>query len=117
MLTKKEFKNQIIEGIKAGHGHLDPCNGEGFGDEYTYLPLYYWTVEDDQVVEELPFLTDAKFRFGISVSDVENFTEKCFSESSRLSDDEVKQAMLGIIEEYGVDDWYDQYQQSLKMED
>lgn len=110
MLTKKEFKVSIVEGIKAGR--LDPCNGEGFGDEYDYLPLYYWTVKDGQVTEELPFLTDAKFRFGISVADIENFTGKYFSESSRLSDDEVKQAMLGIIEEYGVDEWYDQFQEA-----
>ena len=114
MLTKEAFKNQIIEGIKAGR--LDPCNGEGFGDVYTYLPLYYWTVEGDQVVEELPFLTDAKFSFGISVSDIENYTEK-FSETSGPSDDEIKQAMLEIADEFGVDDWYQDYQQSLEMED
>ena len=112
MLTKEEFKNQIIEGIKAGR--LDPCNDVLFGEIYTDLPQYYWTVEDDQVVEELPFLTDAKFRFGISVSDIDNFTEKEFSETSGPSDDEIKQAMLDIIDEYGVDDWYDQYLESLE---
>lgn len=107
MLTKEEFEAQIIDGIKAGR--LDPCNGVEFGEIYTDLPLYYWTVEDDQVVEELPFLTDAKFRFGISISTIEGYTEKDFGE---LSDDEVKQAMLGIVDDYGVDDWYDQYQEA-----
>ena len=111
-MTKEEFLKQIVEGIKAGR--LDPCNGVEFGEIYTDLPQYYWTVEGDQVVEELPFLTDAKFRFGISVSDIENFTEKEFSETSGPSDDEVKQAMLDIIDEYGVDDWYNQYQESLE---
>lgn len=111
-MTKEQFKSSIIDGIKAGR--LDPCNGVEFGDVYTYLPLYYWTVEGDQVVEELPFLTDAKFRFGISVSDIENFTEREFSETSGPSDDEIKQAMLDIVDEYGVDDWYDQYLESLE---
>ena len=58
-MTKEEFRQQIIEGIKAGH--LDPCNGVEFGE---------------------------------------------------LSDDEVKQAMLDTVDEYGVDDWYDQYQEA-----
>lgn len=109
-MTKREFKESIVDGIKAGR--LDPCNDVHFGEIYTNLPQYYWTVEDDQVVEELPFLTDAKFRFGISVSDVENYTEKDFSESSGPSDDEIEQAMLDIVDEYGVDDWYNQYQEA-----
>lgn len=109
MLTKEEFKNQIIEGIKAGY--LDPCNGVEFGEIYTDLPQYYWCVEDDEVTEESPFYTDDEqpaFRFGVSIADIENVTEKDFGE---LSEDEVKQAMLDIIDDYGIDDWYDHYQE------
>lgn len=112
MLTKEEFKNSIIDGIKAGR--LDPCNGVEFGEIYTNLPQYYWTVEDDQVTQESPLYVDdeqPKFRFGVSISDIENFTEKDFGE---LSDKAVKQAMLDIVDDYGVDDWYDQYQESLE---
>lgn len=111
-MTKKEFLNQIIEGIKDGH--LDPCNGVEFGEIYSDLPQYYWTVEDGRVVEESPFYVDDEqpvFRFGVSIADIENYAEKGFDE---LSEDEVKQAMLGIIDDYGVDDWYDQYQSSLE---
>ncbi|MCT3466131.1 hypothetical protein EFR21_03140, partial [Lactobacillus delbrueckii subsp. bulgaricus] len=67
--------------------------------------------------EESPFYTDdeqPKFRFGVSISDIENFTEKDFG---KLSDDEVKQAMLDIIDDYGINDWYNEYQQSLEVED
>lgn len=109
MLTKEEFKNQIIEGIKAGH--LDPCNGVEFGEIYSNLPQYYWTAEGGHVVEESPFYVDdeqPEFRFGVTISDIENYTEKDFGD---LSDAEVKQAMLDIVDEYGVDDWYDQYQE------
>ena len=110
-MTKEQFKSSIVDGIKAGR--LDPCNGVEFGDIYTDLPQYYWTVEDGQVVEESPFYVEQpEFRFGISISDIENFTEKDFGEPSDPSDDEVKQAMLDIIDEYGVDDWYDQYQEA-----
>lgn len=114
-MTKEEFKKSIIDGIKAGR--LDPCNGVEFGEIYTDLPQYYWCVEGDEVTEESPFYVDneqPKFRFGVTVADIESFTEKDFGE---LSDDEVKQAMLDIVDEYGVDDWYDQYQQSLETED
>ncbi len=106
-MTKKEFLNQIIDGIKAGR--LEQCNGVEFGEIYTNLPQYYWTVENGKVTEESPFYTDdeqPKFRFGVTISDVERYTEKDFGE---LSEDEVKQAMLDIIEECGVSDWYDQY--------
>ena len=108
-MTKEEFKKSIIDGIKAGR--LDPCNDVEFGEIYTDLPQYYWTVEDGEVVEESPFYVDDKqseCRFGVSISDIENFTEKDFGE---LSDDEIKQAMLEIVDEYGVDDWYNQYQE------
>lgn len=104
MLTKEQFKKSIIDGIKAGR--LDPCNGVEFGEIYTNLPQYYWCVEGDEVTEESPFYADdeqPKFRFGVTVADVENYTEKDFD---KLSDDEIKQAMLDIIDEYGVDDWY-----------
>lgn len=113
MLTKEDFKKSIIDGIKAGR--LDPCNGE-FGEIYTDLPQYYWTVKDGQVVEGSPYYVDedqSGFHFGLTVADVEGYTEK---EIGELSDDEIKQAMLNLIDEYGVDDWYDQYQQSLEME-
>ncbi|MBT9018621.1 hypothetical protein BTI91_04265 [Lactobacillus delbrueckii subsp. bulgaricus] len=109
MLTKEELKDQIVDGIKAGR--LDPCNGVEFGDIYSDLPQYYWCIEDGEVTEESPFYADneqPKFRFGVTVADIENFTEKGFGE---LSDDEVKQAMLDIVDESGVDDWYDQYQE------
>lgn len=109
-MTKEEFKKSIVAGIKAGR--LDPCNGVEFGEIYTDLPQYYWCIEDSGVTEESPFYTDdeqPKFRFGVTVADIENFTEKDFGE---LSDDEVKQAMLDIIDEYGVDDWYNQYQEA-----
>lgn len=109
-MTKEEFLKQIIDGIKAGR--LDPCNDVLFGEIYTDRPQYYWTVEDGKVIEESPFYVDdkqSKFRFGVSISDVESFTEKDFGE---LSDDEVKQTMLNIIDECGVDDWYDQYQEA-----
>jgi|GEM_PF-6904405 len=109
MLTKEELKNQIIEGINAGH--LDPCNGMEFGEIYTDLPQYYWCVADDQVVEGSPYYVDqdqSSFHFGVSIADIEGYTEK---EIGELSDDEIKQAMLDIIDEYGVDGWYDQYQQ------
>ena len=109
MLSKKEFKDQIIDGIKAGR--LDPCNGIEFGEVYTDRPQYYWTVEDGQVVEESPYYVDDKqpeFRFGVTVADVESYTEKDFGE---LSDGEVKQAMLDIVDECGIEDWYDQYQE------
>lgn len=46
---------------------------------------------------------------GVEFGDIENFNEKDFGE---LSEDEVEQAMLDIIDEYGVDDWYDQYQEA-----
>ena len=110
MLTKEELKDQIVDGIKAER--LDPCNGLEFGEVYTNLPQYYWTVEDGQVVEESPFYVDdeqPKFRFGVTVADIENYTEKGFGE---LPDDEVKQAMLDIIDEFGVDDWFYQYQEA-----
>ena len=110
MLTKENFETQIVEGIKAGR--LDPCNDVMFGEIDTNFPQYYWTVEDDQVVEESPFYVDDEqpaFRFGVSIADVENVTEKGFGE---LSDDEIKQAMLDVVDEYGVDDWYDQYQEA-----
>lgn len=110
MLAKEEFKKSIIEGIKAGH--LDPCNGAEFGEIYSDLPQYYWTVENGKVMEESPFYVDdeqPEFRFGVTISDIENYTEKDFSE---LSDDEVKQAMLDIIDEFGIDDWYDRYQEA-----
>lgn len=112
-MTKEEFKAQIVDGIKAGR--LDPCNDVMFGEIYTDLPQYYWTVEDGNVVEESPFYVDdkqPKFRFGVTVADIENFTEKDFGE---LSDDEVKQAILDIVDECGVDDWYEQYQESLEV--
>lgn len=111
MLAKEEFLKQIIEGIKAGR--LDPCNDVVFGEIDTNRPQYYWTVENGQVVEESPFYVDdeqPEFRFGVSIADVENVTEKDFGE---LSDREVKQAMLDVVGEYGVDDWYDQYQQEV----
>ena len=114
-MTKETFKASIIDGIKAER--LDPCNGAEFGEIYTNLPQYYWTVENGKVTEESPFYVDdeqPEFRFGISIADIENFTEKDFGE---LSDEEIKQAMLDIVEEFGVDDWYDQYQESLEMED
>lgn len=103
-MTKEQFKNSIIDGIKAGR--LDPCNGVEFGEIYTDLPQYYWCVEDDEVTEESPFYADdeqPEFRFGVTVADIENWTEKDFGE---LSDDEIKQALLDIVDEFGVDDWY-----------
>lgn len=114
MLTKEEFKNQIIEGIKAGY--LDPCNGVEFGEIYSDLPQYYWTVENGKVTEESPFYVDedqSGFHFGISIGSIEGYTEK---EVGELSDDEIKQAMLDIVDEFGVDEWYDEYQQSLETE-
>lgn len=114
-MDKKEFKNQIVNGIKAGR--LDPCNDPKFGEIYSNLPQYYWCIEDGQVTEESPFYVDDEqpaFRFGISVGSIESYTEK---EIGELSDDEVKQAMLDIVEEFGVNDWYDQYQESLETED
>lgn len=114
-MTKKEFETQIVDGIKAGS--LDPCNGVEFGEIYTDLPRYYWCVENDEVTEESPFYVDDEqpaFRFGISVGAIESYTEK---ELGELSDDEIKQAMLDIVDEYGTDDWYDEYQESLEMED
>ena len=109
-MFKEEFKNQIIEGIKAGQ--LDPCNGVEFGEIYTDRPQYYWTVENGKVTEESPLYVDdeqPEFRFGVTISDIVNYTEKDFGE---LSDDEVKQAMLDIIDEFGIDDWYDRYQEA-----
>lgn len=111
-MTKEDFLKQIVEGIKAGR--LDPCNGVDFGEIYSDLPQYYWTVEHDQVVEESPFYVDdeqPEFRFGVTIDDIESYAEKDFGE---LSEDEVKQAMLGIIDDYGVDDWYNEYQESLE---
>lgn len=113
-MTKKEFETQIVDGIKAGR--LDPCNGVEFGEIYTDLPRYYWTVEDGQVTEESLFYVDdeqPEFRFGVSVGAIEGYVEKDFGE---LSDDEIKQAMLDIVDEFGVGDWYDQYQESLETE-
>lgn len=113
-LTKKEFKNQIVDGIKAGR--LGPCNGVEFGEIYSNLPQYYWTVENDEVTEESPFYVDDEqpaFRFGISIGSIEGYVEKDFDE---LSDDEVKQAMLDIVNEYGTGDWYDEYQRSMETE-
>lgn len=104
MLTKEEFKKQIIEGIKAGR--LDPCNDVMFGEIYTDLPRYYWHVVDDQVVEGSPYYIDqdqSGFHFGISADSIESYTEK---EIGDLSEDDIKQAMLDVIDEYGVDDWY-----------
>ena len=115
MLTKKDFETQIVEGIKAGS--LDPCNGVEFGEIYSDLPQYYWTVENDEVTEESPFYVDDEqpaFRFGISVGSIEGYVEKDFDE---LSEGDIKRAMLDIVDEFGVDDWFDQYQQSLEMED
>lgn len=111
-MTKEEFLKQIVEGIKAGR--LDPCNGVDFGEIYSDLPQYYWTVENGKVTEESPFYVDdeqPKFRFGLTVADVEGYYGKDFGE---LSDDEVKQAMLDIVDEFGVDDWYNEYQSSLE---
>lgn len=112
MLTKEEFLKQIVDGIKAGR--LDPCNDVMFGEIDTNRPQYYWHVVDDQVVEGSPYYVDedqSGFHFGISIGSIESYTEKGFDE---LSENEVKQAMLGIIEDYDVDDWYDQYQESLE---
>lgn len=109
-MTKEEFEAQIVNGIKAGR--LDPCNGVEFGEIYSDLPQYYWCVEGDEVTEESPFYVDdeqPEFRFGISIADIEGYAEK---EISELSDEEVKQTMLDIIDEYGVDDWFDQYQEA-----
>ena len=114
MLTKQEFDKQIIDGIKVGR--LDPCNDVMFGEIYTDLPQYYWCIEDGQVTEESPFYVDdeqPEFRFGISIADIEGYTEK---EIGELSEDDIKQAMLDVIDECGVDDWYDQYEQSLETE-
>lgn len=111
-MTKKEFEAQIVDGIKAGR--LDPCNDVKFGEINTNHPQYYWAVEDGHVVEESPFYVDDEqpaFRFGVSIADIENVTEKDFGE---LSEDEVKQAMLDIIDDYGIDDWYNEYQESLE---
>lgn len=109
-MLKEDFKKSIIDGIKAGR--LDPCNGVEFGEIETNRPQYYWHVVDGQVVEGSPYYVDdeqPKFHFGITVADVEGYTEK---EIGELSDDEIKQAMLDIIDEFGVDDWYDQYQEA-----
>ncbi len=111
-MNKEEFKNQIIEGIKAGH--LDPCNGVEFGEVYSDLPQYYWTVENGKVTEESPFYIDDEqpaFRFGITVADIEGYYGKDFGE---LSDDKIKQALLDIVDEFGVDSWYNEYQESLE---
>ncbi|WP_289932848.1 hypothetical protein [Lactobacillus delbrueckii] len=99
MLTKQDFKSQIVDGIKAGR--LDACTGVEFGEIYTDLPQYYWCVAGDQ--------DQSGFHFGVSISDIEGYTEKDFGE---LSDDDIKQAMLDIIDERGTDDWYDQYQEA-----
>lgn len=112
MLNKEQFKEQIVEGIKAGR--LDPCNG--VGEIYTNRPQYYWHVVDGQVVEGSPYYVDedqSGFHFGITVADVEGYTEKSIGD---LSEYDVKQAMLDIIDEFGINDWYDQYQQSLETE-
>ncbi len=114
-MTKEEFEKQVVDGIKDGR--LGPCNGVEFGEIYSDLPQYYWCIEDGQVTEKSPFYVDDEqpaFRFGISVGAIEGYVERDFDE---LSDDEVKQAMLDIIDEYGTSDWYDEYQQSLEMED
>lgn len=103
-MTKEEFRQQIIEGIKAGR--LDPCNGIEFGEIDTNRPQYYWHVVDGQVVEGSPYYVDedqSGFHFGVTVSDIEGYTEKDFG---ALSDEEVKQAMLDLIDECGIDDWY-----------
>lgn len=108
-MTKEELEKQIIEGIKSGR--LDPCNGVEFGEIDTNRPQYYWHVVGDQVVEGSPYYVDqdqSGFHFGVTISDIEGYTEKDFGE---LSEDEVKQAMLDIVDDYGVDDWYDQYQE------
>lgn len=114
MLTKEEFLKQIVEGIEAGS--LDPCNGVMFGEIDTNHPQYYWHVVDGRVVEGSPYYVDedpSGFHFGISIGSIEGYTEK---EIGELSDDEIKQAMLDIADEFGVDDWYDEYQQSLETE-
>ncbi|WP_201336129.1 hypothetical protein [Lactobacillus nasalidis] len=108
-MTKEQFKASIIDGIKAGR--LDACNGVEFGEVYTNLPQYYWCVKGDEVTEDSPLYVDneqPKLRFGVTVADIEDYTVKDFEE---LSDSEVKQAMLDIVNDYGVDDWYDQYQE------
>lgn len=110
MLAKQEFEKQIIDGIKAGR--LDPCNSVDFGEIYSDLPQYYWHVVDDQVVEGSPYYVDEDqngFHFGVSISDIEGYAERDFSE---LSDDEIKRVMLDIIDDYGVDDWYSEYQEA-----
>lgn len=115
MLTKEDFETQIVEGIKAGR--LDPCNDTMFGEIYTDLPRYYWRVVDNQVVEGSPYYVDedqSGYHFGISIGSIEGYTEKEFG---GLSDDEIKQAMLDIIDDCGTDGWYDEYQQSLETED
>lgn len=103
-MTKEKFKKQIIEGIKAGR--LDPCNGVEFGEIDTNRPQYYWHVVDGQVVEGSPYYVgedQSGFHFGVTVSDIEGYTEKDFG---ALSDEEIKQAMLDIIDECDTDDWY-----------
>lgn len=106
-MLKEEFKNQIVEGIKAGR--LVPCGVVG-GEVYGKL---YWTVENDEVTKKIFSVDDEQpeFRFGISIGAIEEYSEKDFSE---LSDVEVKRTMLDIVDDYGVDDWYDQYQESLE---
>ena len=103
-LTKDEFKNQIVDGIKAGR--LDPCNGVEFGEIDTNHPQYYWHVVNSQVVEGSPYYVDedqSGFHFGVTVGDIEEYTEK---EIGDLSDEEIKQAMLDIIDGCGTDNWY-----------
>ncbi|MCT2876151.1 hypothetical protein EFM17_00675 [Lactobacillus delbrueckii] len=102
-MTKEEFRQQIIEGIKDGR--LDPCNGIEFGEIDTNHPQYYWHVVDGRVVEGSPYYVDqdqSGFHFGVTISDIEGYTEKDFG---TLSDEEIKQAMLDIIGECGTDDW------------
>lgn len=103
-MTKEEFEKQIIEGIKAGR--LDPCNGVEFGEINTNLPQYYWHVVGNQVVEGSPYYVDqdqSGFHFGVTFDDIQDYTEK---EIDELSEDDIKQAMLDIIDERGTDDWY-----------
>lgn len=114
-MDKKDFESQIIGGIKAGR--LDPCNDVMFGEIDTNRPRYYWHVVDGQVVEGSPYYVDedqSGYHFGIPIGSIEGYTEKEFGE---LSDDEIKQAMLDIIDDCGIDGWYDEYQQSLETED
>lgn len=95
-LTQFEFEAEIKKEILLDN--LDPCNGLDFGFTIASEPCVYWFC-DGQRVGEINYNSgiDVIYKFGISWEDVLIYRGK--TSPDELSRNEVKNAMLDIIEQ------------------